>query len=96
MLSEHVRDTFVILKEVHIGVIYRIHLMIGSDPLTQCSIGFMTGDKAGQGKTMMLFCAWYCVVIYACVKPCSVMLENVILYEMINDLLCMNPLKAEP
>ena len=28
MLYEHVRDTFVILTEVHIGVIYRIHLMI--------------------------------------------------------------------
>ena len=33
-----------------------------------------------------------------CVKPCSVMLKNaksVILHDMINDLLCMNPVKAE-
>ena len=33
-----------------------------------------------------------------CMKPCSVMLENarsVILYEMNNYLLCMNPAKAE-
>ena len=39
------------------------------------------------------------MVIYArCVKPCSVMLANarsVILYEMINDILCMSPVKAE-
>ena len=38
------------------------------------------------------------MVIYACVKSCSVMLEHarsVILYEMINDLLCINPVKAE-
>ena len=62
-------------------------------------MGFMTGDKAGQGKTLTLFCAWYCAVIYArCEKPCSIMQENarsVILYEMINDLLCMYPVKAE-
>ena len=62
-------------------------------------MGFMTRDKAGQGKALTLFCAWYCVVIYSCVKPCSAMLEknvrSVILYEMINDLLCMNPVKAE-
>ena len=60
---------FVILTEVHIGVIYRIYLMIGPVPPTQfilsCSMVFMTGDKAGQGKTLTLFCAWHCVVIYA-------------------------------
>ena len=41
----------VILTEVHIGVIYPIHLMIGPDPPTKfymCSMGFMNGDKEGQ------------------------------------------------
>ena len=56
------------LTEVHIGVIYCIHLMIGPDPLTQLSytfsMGFMTGDEAGQGKPLMLFQAWNCVDIY--------------------------------
>ena len=27
-------------------------------------MGFMTGDEAGQGHTLTLFCAWYYVVIY--------------------------------
>ena len=34
-LYDYVRDTFVILTEVHDGVIYRIHWMIGTDPPTQ-------------------------------------------------------------
>ena len=34
-LYEHVRDTYVMLREVNIGVIYRIHLMIGPGPPTQ-------------------------------------------------------------
>ena len=58
----------------------------------------MTGDKAGQGKTLMLFCAWNCVVITLCVRPCIVMLENtrsVILHEMIYDLLCMIHVNAD-
>ena len=61
-------------------------------------MGFMTEDKTGQGKALTLFCAWYCVVIYALFEACSVMLENarsVILCEMISDILCMNPVKAE-
>ena len=32
---EHDRNTFVILSESHIGVICRIHLMIGPGPPTQ-------------------------------------------------------------
>ena len=39
------------------------------------------------------------IVCYTrCVRPCIVMPENarsVILHERINDLLCMNPVKAE-
>ena len=69
MLYEHVRDMFVIITDVHIGVIYHIRLMIEPDPPTlfiyTCSMGLMTGDKAGQGKTLTLFFAWYCVAIYA-------------------------------
>ena len=63
LLYEHVG----ILTEVHNGVIYRIRLMIGPDPPTKfiLYVGFMTGVKAGQGQTLTLFCAWYCVVIYA-------------------------------
>ena len=62
-------DTFVVLTEVQIGVIYRIYLMIGPDPQTYssyaCSMGFMPCDKVDQGKTLTLFCTWDCVVIYA-------------------------------
>ena len=44
-------------------------MMTGPDPSTQfildtCSMGFMTGDEAGQGKRLTLFIAWDCVVIY--------------------------------
>ena len=51
-------------------------------------MGFMTGDKADQGKMLTLFCAWYCVVIYAL---CEALLchagknRSVILYEMLNE-----------
>ena len=40
-------NTFVILTEVHIGVICRIHLMIGPDPIhpNTCFMGFINGDK---------------------------------------------------
>ena len=96
-------DTFVILTEVHIGVIYRIHLMIGPDPSTQSILYVFygvhdSGDKAGQGKTLTLFCAWYCVVIYALCEALHCyagIARSIILHEMINDLLCMNPVKAE-
>ena len=68
-LYGQVRDTFDILTEVHIGVIFRIHLIIEPGPLPNssytCSMGFMTGDKTGQGKTLTLFWEWNCVVIYA-------------------------------
>ena len=61
-------------------------------------MGFMIGDKAGQGKTLTLFCAGIVLFLTRCVRPCIVMLENtrsVILHEMINDLLYMTPVKAE-
>ena len=42
--------------------------MIGPEPPTQssstCSMGFITRDKAGQGKRLTLFLAWNYVVIY--------------------------------
>ena len=61
-------------------------------------MGLMTGDKAGQGKTLKIFCVWYCVVIYALFEAlqchagkCQVHF----LYEMVNDPLCLSPIKAE-
>ena len=59
-------------------------------------MGFMTGDEAGQDKTLTLF--WHEIVwlFTRCVRTCIVMLKNtrsVILHEMINYLLCMNPVK---
>ena len=52
-------DTYVMLTEVHIGVIESINLMIEPDPPTQFIIyvfyGFMTRDEAGQGKRLTLF-----------------------------------------
>ena len=74
MLYEHVRDTFVILTEVPIGVIYRINLMIEPDPPNQLIlyVFYVVHDwvKAGQGKTLTSYCAWYmyCVVICALCK----------------------------
>ena len=59
-------------------------------------MGFMTRDETGQGKRLTLFLAWNYVVIYYCVRPCIVMPENarsIILHEMTNYLLCMNPVK---
>ena len=61
-------------------------------------MGFVIYDKAGQDKTVTLFCAWYCVVIYALYEAlhCHAgKCEVRYLHEMINDLLCMNPVKAE-
>ena len=68
-------------------------------------MGFMTGDKACQGNVILCMAGQGRYFVHGivwlftpCVKPCSVMLENarsVILNEMINDLLCMNPVKAE-
>ena len=56
------------LTEVHIGVILRIHLMIGPDPPTQFILyvfmGFMPRDEAGHGKRLTLFLAWNSEVIY--------------------------------
>ena len=43
MLYEHVRNTFVMLKEVHIGVIYCLHLMILPDPPTQFILNMFYG-----------------------------------------------------
>ena len=63
-----------------------------------CSVGFMTGAKAGQGKTLLYFVHGIVWLFTRCVKPYSGMLENarsVILYEMLNDILCMNPVKVE-
>ena len=56
------------LTKVHIGVIKRIPLMdltLQPNSSYTCSLGFMTGDVAGQCKTLTLFLAWNCVVIYA-------------------------------
>ena len=43
-----------VVNEVHIGVVYPIDFMIGpglqSSSSHTCSMEFMTGDKAGQGK----------------------------------------------
>ena len=61
-----------------------------------CSMGFMTGDEAGQGKTT-LFEHGIVWLFTCCVRPCIVMLEHVrfvILHEMTNYLLCMNPVKT--
>ena len=60
-------------------------------------MGFMTQDEAGQDKRLTFFSAWNYVVIYVCVRPCIVMLENarsVILQESTYYLLCMNPVKT--
>ena len=61
-------------------------------------MGIMTGHKAGQGETMSLFEHGIVWLFMRCKRHCIVMLENarsVILHEMINDLLCMNPLNAK-
>ena len=61
-------------------------------------MGLMTGDKAGQGKTLKIFCAWYCVVIYALFEALQCHAEKCqdnFWYEMVNDPLCMRPIKAE-
>ena len=54
--------------EVYIGVIQRIHLMIGPDHRTQFILYVFykvhDRDEAGQGKRLALFLAWNCVVIY--------------------------------
>ena len=60
-------------------------------------MGFMTRDEAGQGKKLTLFSVWNYVFFMCCVKPCIAMLENarsVILQEMTNYLLSMNPVKT--
>ena len=89
------------LTEVHIGVIYCIHLMIGPDPLTKFILcvfyGFMTGGRAGQGKTLTFFELGIVWLFTRCMMPCIVMLKNArpdILHEMINFSLCMNPVNV--
>ena len=57
-----------------------------------CSMAFMIGDKADQGKTLTLFWAWYCVVIYALCEAGKYQVP--FLHEMNNDILCMNTVKA--
>ena len=58
----------------------------------------MTGDEAGQGKTLTLFCAWNRVVIYALCEAlhCHVLKCQVrFWHEMIIYIFSMNPVNAE-
>ena len=75
--------------------------MIGPDPPTQFTLyvfyGFMTQDEAGQGKRLTLFYYGIMWLFTCCVTPCIFMLENarsVILQEMANYHLCMNPVNT--
>ena len=61
-------------------------------------MGFMTGDEAGQGKRLTSYRAWNCVVIYGLYDTLHCHAEKCqvrYLHEMINYLLCMNPVNAE-
>ena len=61
-------------------------------------MGFMTGDEADQDKTLTSFRAWNCVVIYALCEALHCNAEKCqvrYLHEMINYILCMNPVNAE-
>ena len=74
-LYEYVRETFVFLREVHIGIIYRIHLMIRPDPSTQFILYVFYGvhdwglSRPRQDVdvilSMELWLFTRCVVIYA-------------------------------
>ena len=68
---EHVRYTFVILTDVRIGVIYRIHFMIGPDPPTQFILYVFYGvndcrlsrsRKDIDVILCMVVCGYLCVV----------------------------------
>ena len=66
-LYEHVRDKYVMLREVHIVVIYRIHLRIGSGPPTQLIlyVFYVVHDWGWSGprQDVDVIWAWNCVVI---------------------------------
>ena len=57
-------------------------------------MGFITGDEAGQGKTLTSFRACNCVVTYALCEALHCHAEKCqvrYLDEIINYLLCMKP-----
>ena len=86
---------------MHIGVIWRIHLMIGPDPPTQFILYVFYGahgpgwsrPRQENGVFSMTLCGYFT----CCVRSCIVMHENaryVILHEMTNYHLCANPVKT--
>ena len=89
MLYEHVRDTFVILTELHIGDIYRIHLMIEPNRSTQFILYVFYGvHDWGLSRPMQdvdVILSMTVLIFTRCVRPCIVMLENVRSAILLND-----------
>ena len=83
-------DAFVILTEMHIGVIYRILLMIEPDPSTpihriRVLWGSLLEIKQDNARRWRHFEHDFVWTFTSCARPCIVMSENVWSVILLND-----------